>query len=132
MATLHFLEVLDPNAKMRKLCETIHHHYLQHHKVLITVATEEAARYVDDLLWRYPKENFLPHQIVQSKTSSRIAITQKLENLNQAEILFNLCPLATPIWQQFQTIYELLDKTHPEKLRQSEERREAYRKLGLL
>lgn len=128
---IHFLEVVDNQAKMRRLCEGVHHHYLQNHKVLITVATPEVATYVDELLWRHPKESFLPHQIASGKVTSTIAITTKQENVNQAEVLFNLCPNASPIWQSFHTIYELMDKTHPEKLRQSEERKETYRKMGL-
>ncbi len=127
---IHFLEVLDNQTKMRKLCETIQHHYQLGHAILVTVASDEVGRYVDELLWRHPKESFLPHQIASSKVSCKIAITERQENLNKASVLFNLCPQASPICQQFQTVYEFLDKTHPDRTRQSLERQEAYRKMG--
>lgn len=125
---IHFLEVSDNQTKTRLLCETIQNQYQLGHSVLVTVANDEAARYVDELLWRFPKESFLPHQIIQKAAPQKIAITTKLENLNKATVLFNLCPAASPICGQFEDVYEFFDKTHPDKERQSEEKREAYKK----
>lgn len=124
--SIHFIEVKDNQTKMRRLCEVIQHHYQMGDAVLITVANDEVGRYVDELLWRNPKESFLPHMLAQKKVAARVVITQMQENLNQAKVLFNLCKDASPIWRQFQTVYELFDETSPEKKAQSEARKAAY------
>lgn len=128
---IYFIEVKDNQTKTRKLCETLQHHYIQGHSILVLAPSDEAARYVDELLWRYPKESFLPHQIIQKPASNKVAITKVQENLNKAQILFNLCPQASPHCEQFETVYEFQDGTTPEKLQQSKERKAFYENKGL-
>ncbi len=122
-----FLPVKDNQTKIRTICQTIQHHYDAGESILITTANQEAAKFVDELLWRFPQESFLPHVYTLKPTKSKIAVTTKQENLNQSTVLFNLCPHACPIYNQFQHVYELFDETHPEKRRLSEERKTTYR-----
>lgn len=127
-----FLKAPDNASKMAHICMTIQSHFDQGHRVLITVPSMEAAHYVDQLLWRYPEESFLPHVISQKPLKESVLITTEQENLNQATVLFNLCPAASPICAQFTTVYELFDETHLEKLRLSEIRHKAYQAQGFM
>lgn len=129
-ATVIFLPVFDNTSKMSTICSVVQQHFEQKRPIQIAVASDEAAQYLDLLLWRMPEESFLPHVISSVPVEDLIVITKTLTNLNCAEILFNLCPEVSAISSQFAKIYELLDHTHPDKLRQSQLRQETYQALG--
>jgi DNA polymerase III subunit chi len=122
-----FLSVANNATKLEKICSTVYQHYEQKERVLITVPSQEAALYIDQLLWRSPEESFLPHLITETPSEEPVVITTVLRNLNQAKILLNLCPEASGIASEFSRVYELLDLTHPSKEKLSRERQAAYR-----
>jgi DNA polymerase III subunit chi len=121
-----FISVKDNNSKLNVICQTVQNLFIQKKAVLILVPNEEAASYVDQLLWRLPEESFLPHRIAFNPTNEPVVITTKAENMNQAHVLFNLCPNASPIYRDFETIYELDDRTHPTKEQLSQQRKAFY------
>lgn len=125
-----FLKVMDNTAKAKRISDAVNHYFLQNISVLITVPNDQAAQYIDQLLWRLPDSSFLPHQLTQSPSKELIVITTAQDNVNQAKTLINLCPEATQIPDQFITIIELLDHTSPEKLLLSQQRQAAYQSLG--
>lgn len=125
-----FLKVMDNAMKAKRLSEAVSYYFLQQVSILLLVPNDQAAQYVDQLLWRLPENSFLPHQITQEATNEFIAISTVQSNLNQAQTLINLCPMASPIADQFITIIELLDHTSVEKLQLSQQRQAAYRSLG--
>lgn len=125
-----FIRVLDNASKTMHICKSIQHHFDQGEKILITVANDEAATYVDLLLWRLPEESFLPHLVSQQPSYEHVVITTVKENLNKATVLLNLCQEASPIGSQFKTIYELYDETHPDKLKLSKQRKQSYQSQG--
>jgi DNA polymerase-3 subunit chi len=125
-----FVKVPNNTAKADCLCSIIQKHFEQKQSILITVPNFEVADFVDQLLWKRPEESFLPHVIAQSNSKAAVVITSKQENLNDASILFNLCVTASPMADKFNLIYELLDETHPDKLKLSQERRQTYIAAG--
>lgn len=125
-----FLKVTDNASKMTCLCETAQTHFQQGHKVLFSVPSAEAARFLDQLLWKSPQESFLPHSVANSPSKDFIAITSSQENVNNATVLFNLHPNVNPIYTQFKTVYELFDETLQDKLLLSQQRQAAYREAG--
>ncbi len=100
--------------------------------MLITVSGHEAAKYIDDLLWRMPEESFLPHSIIDSPSNEHIAITLSHENLNNASILFNLQTAPFAMFEQFSTLYEFYDESQPAKAELSQQRMKAYPHSRLL
>jgi len=121
-----FIKAADNKTKVGRLCERIKAHFQIGDRVLIMVPTQEAAGYIDDLLWRFPEDSFLPHRIISSPSNERLAITLGRENLNKATVLFNLLPTAFPQFEQYATLYELYDETHPSKAELSRQRLAAY------
>lgn len=126
-----FLSVKSLPAKLQTLTTVANHCFASKARLLFSVASEEAALYIDELLWKHPPESFLPHAIISKPSTELIAISTGLHNFNQASILFNLRPDPHPLVTSFPFIYELFDETHLSKLAQSEYRKEAYLKLGL-
>ncbi len=127
-----FIPVQNADAKRQALVVVSQRLFSTKTRLLFSVANDEVARYVDELLWKFPPESFLPHAIAQNSSSESIAITTLLKNVNQASVLFNLRPEANPLASQFAVTYELLDSSHPDKLAQSQQRKDAYLKQDLL
>ena len=122
-----FLTISDNATKLRAIIETVEKHFLKAEKVLVLVGNDEAALYIDQLLWKLPEEGFTPHSIIAAQSKERVAITKVRANLNQADVLFNLRPeAAIQISGPHTLIYELIDQTHPSKHELSLERQKAY------
>ncbi|WP_068466448.1 DNA polymerase III subunit chi [Candidatus Protochlamydia phocaeensis] len=132
-AKVTFFRVKDNQAKIQLICQKAQEAFLQERRLLITVPTIEAGRYIDALLWRQPEESFLPHLFTQSPTSEWIAITtMEAGNLNQASCLLNLCLTASSFYQEYEDIYELDDETLPDKKEYAKKRLMEYKAKGLL
>lgn len=121
-----FLKVIDSKSKLVRLCECIQEHFVKGDKILLSVANQESARYLDELLWRLPQEGFLPHSISTQPTEEQIVITLSHANLNHAQIVFNLRQEAIADFASYACVYELFDESHPDKLQQSLLRQASY------
>jgi DNA polymerase III subunit chi len=121
-----FIKVADSKTKLWRLCDCIRHHFLQGERLLVAVSGGEAAKYIDELLWRMPEESFMPHSIIDSPSNERIAITLSQENLNKATVLFNLQTTPYAKFDQFSTLYEFYDESQPAKAELSQQRLQAY------
>jgi DNA polymerase-3 subunit chi len=132
MSKVFFLHANDNQTKIQLICQCIHEAVIKEKKILIVVSNNEAALYIDALLWRVPEESFLPHRISSSPNQEWVVITTNATlNLNQADCLFNLDSAISPIYKQFCEIYELYDKTHPQKAQLAQKKLEEYQALGL-
>lgn len=127
---IRFLKTVDNAMKLRRLGASVEYYFLKKKKVLITVPSEAAATYIDDFLWKQPKESFLPHANTNTQADFEVVITTQEKNINDADILINLCPGQSPILDQFETVYELWDETDERRKEQSELKFQAYKGSG--
>lgn len=130
-ARIIFLKVSTNGEKLAAICSIVHHHFEQNHLQLITVPSEEAARYIDVLLWRHPEDSFIPHCISNVPSKAPIVITTTQSNLNKAQVLLNLCPTTSQLIREFPFVYELYDETHPTKSEMSQQRYAHYQSMGM-
>lgn len=121
-----FLTVKDNNSKLKAICDIAAELFLAGKRLLIAAPNQQAAVFVDGLLWKLPEEGFLPHVLTNSKTDERCAITTQQTNCNAATNLLNLCPSVPDNFSDFDTIYELWDETDPAKTALSANRKKAY------
>lgn len=128
--TVIFLKAADNQSKISCICDTVRRCFEEGKAVLIAVSSQEASNFLDNLLWRYPEDSFLPHVVSNDPVSDRIVITMNEKNINNAAVLFNLRPNANLSRGMFQVIYDLFDETHPDKLKLSQQRLQAYRDAG--
>lgn len=125
-----FKTVHQVKQKLTVICSLVEQHFQRAEKVLLLVPNEAAARYLDQLLWSHPPESFLPHTISSRPIAAAIVISQEAQNLNQAQVLINLCPAISPIAGEFKQVFELFDCTDSAKEELSKKRLEAYQQLG--
>ncbi len=121
-----FFHIQDNAKKIQCICDTVRHFFYEDQALLIMVPSDEAAQYVDQLLWRQPKESFIPHMVANSTNDALVAITTTENNVNEAKILVNLLPDCRAIFNKFPVIYDFLDGTHPEKKQKSQTRLAYY------
>lgn len=126
-----FLPVSTNQNKIGCICHHVHMHFDRGENILI-MAPEQALGYLDELLWKYPADSFLPHVVSKIPCKEKIVLTSSPVNLNEAQILINLCTDACPIADQFKMVYELYDETQPEKLELSRKRQQIYREKGYI
>lgn len=127
---IRFLKTVDNAMKLRRLGASVEYYFLKKKKILITVPSDAAATYIDDFLWKQPKESFLPHVNGDDQADSEIVITTREKNINGADILINLCPGQSPILDQFEKVYELWDETDERRKEQSQLKFDAYKNSG--
>lgn len=127
-----FLRVTDTNTKIRRIVRTIQQHFLSGDSLIIFVPNQQAAEYIDSLLWRVPSDSFLPHTVANESCRDRVVITQGNSNINGAKVALNLTPKPCADHGTFEKIYELWDQTDGKKVQQSKDKMQEYKNQGLL
>lgn len=94
MTHVIFFQVKKGSEKLNKIYEIAKTHFLKKEKLLFVVDDEEAAKFLDDFLWKVP--TFLPHEIVQGPLNTWIGISFDKRNWNDAKVVMTLAkePLA--------------------------------------
>lgn len=124
-----FFQITKPIQKVLKIAKTAEVHFIEKIPLCILAPTEEAAKFIDEALWKEPLLSFLPHSIVDHTTEELVFITTKKELASSVNHLFNLCQ--DPSFQTTLT-YEFDDTTSPEKKTISEKKFKAYKEQGLI
>lgn len=127
---IYFLKVKDNSIKIQRLCKVIQELFLQRKRVLVLAPTMEAAIYLNQLLWKYAEESFLPHVYSDMPSKEAVVITTDKESANKAEIQINLCAQPYESYGKFECMYEFFDETSPEKAEQSKQRYSWYKEKG--
>lgn len=123
-----FFQVRQPTEKLVRLTTVCAAHFEKNEPIQIFVEDEKGAKYVDELLWKFPSTAFLPHTV---EGPDIISITSSKKRVGDTRIAFNLCP--TPLLLEgFRLIYDFEDLTSPIKKNLSELRFDAYKKCGYL
>ena len=77
-------------------------------QVYVVTETRAAGEQLDELMWRYPQERFLPHAMADSQDAARTPVKiGLLSALNQADVVINLGPEAIPEAQKYGRMTEM-------------------------
>lgn len=130
MTQIFVTRVTTPQEKLHAIYSIVQRYFEQGHRILIQVPNDEAAVFMDQFLWKYEEEGFIPHMITKADVKAAVVITTQEKNLNAATVVINLCPHVTSLTPQVEMLFELEDLTHPLKAQLSQERIEVYRSKG--
>lgn len=126
MSSVVFLDVKSSSEKLQTLSSTVQRHFLQGDRITIAVQNEEAASFIDQFFWKNPPEGFLPHCIATEATGEQVVIVVGDNNLNNATILINLRTQICTRIEEFACIYELFDRSTPDKEQLSQAKKLSY------
>ena len=124
-AKIIFLTAKTSEEKFQKITGAAWSHFEKKEPFFILSPSDEVSEYLDKLLWKYPKNSFLPHVISSTPSHELVVISTKNENLNRSVAVLNLSP-SPLIWKDLvKVIYEL---ETPEKQVEVKQKFQVYRK----
>ena len=78
------------------------------HKVLIAADTLDDAHEIDDLLWSFKPESFIPHQLLGGDEEVPVEITCTHESGNHQDVLVNLRQDIPDYFSRFNRVVEIV------------------------
>lgn len=105
-------------------------------KMLILTPDPQAARALDEALWTYRDDAFLPHEVVAPGDAlvdeqARVVITFGEADPLGADILVQLSPASLDFAATYRTVIDIVDHSSEERLKASRARYAAWRARGL-
>lgn len=113
MSRVDFYILPDENRKNlhRFACRLAEKAYNQGNRILIKTDNTDESRLIDDLLWSFKEDNFLPHAVSGTMASEDqpILISHETETDNNFQLLINLSSISAEK-NQFDRIAEILNQ----------------------
>lgn len=124
----YLLSSEQPEEKWLLACRLLEKAYLKGHRVFVYCNNEEEAHLLDDLLWTFREDAFIPHHLQgegpEPPPPIQIAFEKEPRGFN--DILFNLATEIPSFHGKFKRIIEIVSNVESEK-EQSRVNYKAYR-----
>ncbi|TAL59681.1 MAG: DNA polymerase III subunit chi [Legionella sp.] len=106
-----------PNERWEVACRLLEKAYLKGHKVYVHCANQEDAQGLDELLWTFRDDSFIPHHLQGEgpEPPPPIQIGYEKEPRGFSDILLNMTSLVLPFYGRFRRVMELVPNNDPEK-----------------
>jgi DNA polymerase-3 subunit chi len=112
MLKIDFYLLTTSNDKDRLLfvCRLVEKIYKQQHRIYIHAENQTIAHQVDELLWTYREDSFLPHNLYGEgpDPAPPIQIGYNVAPEKQRDILINLNSTAPEFYKQFARVLEII------------------------
>lgn len=127
----YILPEASPNTRPLFACRLADKVYRLGHRVYLHVDSREQARALDDLLWTFDPDSFVPHALhpPPPEDASPVLIGHDLPPPGMA-VLINLAAAAPAFYRDFQRVAELVDQ-RPEMLADGRVRFKFYKDQGI-
>ncbi|HRD66534.1 MAG TPA: DNA polymerase III subunit chi [Candidatus Competibacter sp.] len=119
------------NGRALLACRLADKAYSLGHTVYVLAGSEAQAAALDDLLWTFRQDSFIPHERypLVGEESSPVLIGTVLPAEATAQVLINFAGRLPEGFERYERVVELVDQ-HPEVLAKSRERFRQYREQG--
>ena len=106
----YVIENKDPAAKLRLACRLIEKAYRNKHRIYIQTENKTEAHQLDELLWTYREDSFLPHNLYGDGPEPAPPIQLGFESSPEKhrDILLNLSKKVPDFYLQFSRILEIV------------------------
>lgn len=130
--TFYVLADADERSRRAYACRLIEKAYLQDHRVLVRLDTEEDVRDFDELLWRFSDRSFVPHETCPPAGAgdAPVLLAAAATPPVPADILVNLSRDVPAWFDDFARVAELV-AADDESRRAGRERFRHYRDQGI-
>ena len=126
----YILKNADARTRQVFACRLTEKAYLKQLSVLLLAADEAQARDLDELLWTFSDDSFVPHQWLRASqppdAGTPVSIATHTPDGPAADLVLNLAGAAAGALDRFARIAEILDED-AERLRAGRARFKAYR-----
>lgn len=109
----YLLTNTEPEARLLIACRLIEKAYRRDHRVFICCNTQEDAERLDELLWTFKADSFIPHNLQGEgpEPPPPVQIGHGPEPRGFDDLLINLSDVIPPFATRFQRIIEIVDVT---------------------
>ena len=103
-------------------CVVLEKIYLEGHRIFVWCPSQVTAHALDELLWTFKEESFIPHHLQGEGPTPGPAIQIAYQNPPQGfhDVLFNLTPKITEFTSQFRRVVELVSPDEDAKIKSRE------------
>jgi DNA polymerase-3 subunit chi len=133
MTRVDFYILQGDDAHTRPLftCRLAEKAYALGHRVYIHTESATQTTHLDELLWTFKQDSFLPHAVqgAEPDAPSPILLGHAAEPDANTDVLINLAPEVPLFFSRFERVAELIDQQEQRK-RQGRERYSFYRDRG--
>jgi DNA polymerase-3 subunit chi len=127
----YILEDTNPTARLRLVCRLIEKAHKNRHRVYVHTGASALALQLDELLWTYREDSFLPHNLYGEGPEPAPPIQIGFDAIpeKQRDILINLSVDIPDFFPQFQRVLEIISAA-PDVQAAGREHYRRYRELG--
>lgn len=106
----YVIEDTNPQARLRLACRLIEKAYKNRHRIYVHTDNVTEAHKVDELLWTYREDSFLPHNLYGDgpEPAPPIQIGYEKTPEKQRDILLNLSKTVPEFYGQFARILQIV------------------------
>jgi DNA polymerase-3 subunit chi len=130
----HILGEAGDNTRLRYACQLVEQAYEQNLRCYVYAATDDQAKRMDEVLWTFRDQAFIPHEVHSSDAPSHTRIMALIGTNTQApqefqSLLINLSDTMPENPERFARICEVVD-ADPQHKQVARERYKQYREQG--
>lgn len=122
-----------PDGRLLLACRLTEKAFGLGHRLYIHTESPEAARYLDDLLWTFRQNSFVPHALIPMESDGHefppVLIGYREDPDVEADVLINLTPEVPAFFERFDRVVEVVNQDS-EVLVRSRERFRHYKNRG--
>ena len=114
-------------------CRLVDNAWRQGHVIHLHLRDEQHCSTMDQLLWQWREDSFIPHSIAGTTTEhadSPVTLGYRSPGLTHSQLVINLADDSPDFLHRFSRICEIVTQT-PERLALSREKFKHYRQAGL-
>lgn len=102
--------ILSEGSRLQLACLLIDKAYKNQHRVYVHTENQQEAHQLDELIWTFRDESFIPHNLYGEgpEPAPPIQIGFSLRPEKHRDILINLSPTIPEFFQQFNRVLELV------------------------
>lgn len=114
----YLLSDTQPDALWRVACRLLEKAYLKGHRVFVACASKEDAEHLDELLWTFKDDSFIPHNLEGEgpEPPPPVHIGYQQEPARFNDILLNLTAEVPAFYSQFKRVIELVPAEEEQKV----------------
>ena len=116
-------------ARQHFACRLAHKAWSQNRQVYLHCASEAEAEQIDELLWSFRPDAFLPHALHQTKPNEVVVCGWEDDPSPHQDLLINLCNEVPAFYKRFKRLAEIL-VDHESVLAPARQRFRFYREQG--
>jgi DNA polymerase-3 subunit chi len=125
----YILQQAEDFARVQFVCRLVEKAWQLGNRVLIHAASSAAAQQLDNALWTFRLDSFIPHDVLPAMQLSPVHIGSGEDSGSHHDLLINLGASIPGFFSRFERVAEVVTQ-EPDMLAQSRERFRFYRERG--